>query len=234
MTDMLWTCFRSAAWGGQASSPCTVRHNPFPCLKQAVGRPMHVCTAPLCKFQYFARMYLRLTSPCAASICTCTGQPGVADVILLAYALAVWRGLDNTAQGFAMSLLTAVAGPAVEVFLINMLGLYHYEHPLVRHGQTATQSVKLLDARTSGKETADESSRCGQSLLGVLHRCLWRVHQASWSACWVPLTCLPLTGAQVLGVPTWIPWVYFCGGPAVGLLGRKVWATLKAQGRAAP
>jgi hypothetical protein len=31
---------------------------------------------------------------------------------------------------------------------------------------------------------------------------------------------------QVLGVPTWIPWVYFCGGPAVGLLGRRAWADL--------
>lgn len=31
------------------------------------------------------------------------------------------------------------------------------------------------------------------------------------------------------GVPTWIPWVYFCGGPAVGLLGRRVWADLGAQ-----
>lgn len=25
-----------------------------------------------------------------------------------------------------------------------------------------------------------------------------------------------------LGIPTWIPWVYFCGAPAVGMLGRKV------------
>jgi len=25
-----------------------------------------------------------------------------------------------------------------------------------------------------------------------------------------------------LGIPTWIPWVYFCGVPAVGNLGRKV------------
>lgn len=34
---------------------------------------------------------------------------------------------------------------------------------------------------------------------------------------------------QVLGIPTWIPWVYFAGGPAVGLLGRRVWATLAEQ-----
>lgn len=186
-----------------------------------------------CNLIVFSRVYLTL--PCAAPICTCTGQPGVADVILLAYGLAVWRGLDNTAQGFAMSLLTAVAGPAVEVFLINVLGLYHYEHPLVRQGQTATQVVHLcLTHSNKGKEMTEESGRYGQSLLGVLYRCLRLVHQASLSACWLPLSCLPLNVAQVLGVPTWIPWVYFCGGPAVGLLGRKVWATLKAQGQAAP
>lgn len=34
------------------------------------------------------------------------------------------------------------------------------------------------------------------------------------------------THPVVLGVPTWIPWVYFCGSAAVGNLGRKVswWA----------
>ncbi len=31
---------------------------------------------------------------------------------------------------------------------------------------------------------------------------------------------------QVLGVPTWIPWVYLCGSAAVGNLGRKVSASL--------
>ena len=30
-----------------------------------------------------------------------------------------------------------------------------------------------------------------------------------------------------LGVPTWIPWVYFCGSPAVGLLSRAVRAELR-------
>lgn len=35
------------------------------------------------------------------------------------------------------------------------------------------------------------------------------------------------THAQVWGIPTWIPWVYFCGGPAVGQLGRKVFAHLQ-------
>lgn len=36
------------------------------------------------------------------------------------------------------------------------------------------------------------------------------------------------THPVILHVPTWIPWVYFCGGAAVGNLGRKVsrWAVL--------
>lgn len=35
---------------------------------------------------------------------------------------------------------------------------------------------------------------------------------------------------QILGVPTWIAWVYACGGPAVGNLGRKVkFALLRSQ-----
>ena len=33
---------------------------------------------------------------------------------------------------------------------------------------------------------------------------------------------------DVLGVPTWIPWVYFCGAPAVGLLARAVRAEIRA------
>ena len=55
-----------------------------------------------------------------------------------------------------MAGLTALAGPGIEVVLIKVLGLYHYNH------------------------------------------------------------------ADILGIPTWIPWVYFCGAPAVGNLGRKV------------
>jgi hypothetical protein len=88
------------------------------------------------------------------------------DVVLLAYALLHWGVFDGTPQGFAMAALTAVCGPAVEVLLVNELGLYHYMHPVV-------------------------------------------------------------AGA----VPTWIPWVYFCGGPAVGNLGRQVWRQLQDEWR---
>lgn len=93
-----------------------------------------------------------------------TGYPFASDIILFCYAAAVWGLLDGTRTGLFMSLLTAVAGPAVEIALINGLGLYAYSHPQMG-----------------------------------------------------------------LGVPTWIPWVYACGGPAVGLLGRRIWATLKEQ-----
>ena len=33
------------------------------------------------------------------------------------------------------------------------------------------------------------------------------------------------------GIPTWIPWVYFCGSAAVGNLGRKVEAVLASQAK---
>lgn len=86
------------------------------------------------------------------------------DVVLCAYALLHWVMFDRSTPGLAMSALTALCGPAVEVALINFLGLYHYTHPV-------------------------------------------------WFG----------------AVPSWIPWVYFCGGPAVGNLGRIVWETLKVQ-----
>jgi hypothetical protein len=86
------------------------------------------------------------------------------DAVLLAYALVHWGVFDRSLQGFGMSVLTAVCGPAIEVALINVFGLYYYTHPV------------WFDA-----------------------------------------------------VPSWIPWVYFCGGPAVGNLGRLVWQTLKSQ-----
>lgn len=33
---------------------------------------------------------------------------------------------------------------------------------------------------------------------------------------------------DIFGIPLWIPWVYFCGAPAVGNLGRKFWSELKS------
>ena len=84
------------------------------------------------------------------------------DVVLAVSGLAAWWGFDRTAQGFAMASLTALAGPAAEIFLINVAHLYAYAAP------------------------------------------------------------------DVLGVPTWIPWVYFCGAPAVGLLARAVRAERRA------
>lgn len=41
----------------------------------------------------------------------------------------VWAVFDFTEQGLAMAVLTAVAGPAAEVLLINVLHLYHYNNP---------------------------------------------------------------------------------------------------------
>lgn len=36
---------------------------------------------------------------------------------------------------------------------------------------------------------------------------------------------------DIAGVPTWIPWVYFCGSPAVGSLGRRIWSAVRADAR---
>jgi hypothetical protein len=85
--------------------------------------------------------------------------PLALDVVLAVSGVGLWAAVDGTQQGFAMALLTAIAGPAAEIALINVLGLYQYTLP------------------------------------------------------------------DVFGVPTWIPWVYFCGSPAVGLLARRVRAT---------
>ncbi|CAG9466520.1 unnamed protein product [Pedinophyceae sp. YPF-701] len=82
------------------------------------------------------------------------------DCVLLAWGVAMWAALDRTRHGLGLALLTAVAGPALEVFLINVLGLYSYTSP------------------------------------------------------------------DALGVPFWIPWVYFAGAPANGNLGRQIRAQL--------
>jgi peptidoglycan/LPS O-acetylase OafA/YrhL len=96
---------------------------------------------------------------------TLTGGLPTLDIVLAAAAVAIWWAFDATPQGLAMACLTAVAGPAVEVALINGLHLYAYTHP------------------------------------------------------------------AVLGVPTWIAWVYFAGGPAVGNLGRRVSSSLVQRRR---
>ena len=70
-----------------------------------------------------------------------------------------------TPAGLFMASLTALAGPVVEILLIQQLHLYHYNH------------------------------------------------------------------AGPIGVPNWIAWVYFCGSPAVGNLGRKVRAELLSQNK---
>lgn len=51
------------------------------------------------------------------------------DVALAAPAVALWWAADGSRQGLFMACLTAVAGPAVEVGLINVLHLYSYSHP---------------------------------------------------------------------------------------------------------
>ena len=51
------------------------------------------------------------------------------DAILATWALGQWAVFDYTKQGLAMAVLTGVAGPVTEIFLINVLHLYHYSDP---------------------------------------------------------------------------------------------------------
>ena len=94
---------------------------------------------------------------------THVGPVPALDAFLAATAVANWWVFDGTRQGLGMACLTALAGPALEIFIINSLHLYHYCHP------------------------------------------------------------------AFFGIPSWIAWVYFCGAPAVGNLGRRVSATILGQ-----
>ena len=54
------------------------------------------------------------------------GLPAL-DCFLAATAVAHWLAFDGTRQGLFMACLTAVAGPAVEITLINVVHLYACE-----------------------------------------------------------------------------------------------------------
>jgi hypothetical protein len=87
------------------------------------------------------------------------------DAPLFAVAAAIFAAFERTAGGAFMAVLTAVAGPAVEIGLINIFHLYTYSAP------------------------------------------------------------------DFLGIPSWIPWVYATGSPAVGALGRQCLSVLEKQDR---
>lgn len=52
----------------------------------------------------------------------------VINIFLTIYAFLGWRFFDNTRAGFALGLLTAIAGPSAELILINVPHLYVYTH----------------------------------------------------------------------------------------------------------
>eukprot|EP00899_Mesostigma_viride_P022298 jgi/Mesvir1/3252/Mv16391-RA.1 len=51
------------------------------------------------------------------------------DLILATTGVAMWFIFDRTKGGLLMAALTAVAGPVLEIILINQLQLYQYTHP---------------------------------------------------------------------------------------------------------
>ena len=88
------------------------------------------------------------------------------DAPLFAVAAAIFAAFERTIGGGFMALLTAVAGPVVEISLINFFHLYTYSAP------------------------------------------------------------------DFWAIPSWIPWVYAAGAPAVGALGRQTIFVLDEQYRA--
>lgn len=86
----------------------------------------------------------------------------VIHAVLAALAAVGFILFDSSKAGLVLGAATALAGPAAEIFLINVLQLYHYTH------------------------------------------------------------------ADVLGICSWIPWVYLLGAPAVGNLARAIYAARAA------
>ena len=85
------------------------------------------------------------------------------DLPLAVNAISVYAIFERTLGGLFMAILTALVGPLVEMFLINVLHLYFYTH------------------------------------------------------------------SDFFGTPSWICWVYACGSPAVGILGRQVLSVLRVE-----
>jgi len=84
-------------------------------------------------------------------------DPLIINIILSAIAFAGLYVFDKSTAGAILAVATAVAGPVVEILLINLTHIYSYTH------------------------------------------------------------------ADVLGICSWIPAVYFLGGPAVGNLARRIY-----------
>ena len=78
-------------------------------------------------------------------------------LMLMLLAISGYSAFDKSLSGLQLSIMTAIAGPVVEIFLINYGHLYSY------------------------------------------------------------------TNADTLGICSWIPWVYFLGGTAVGNLARRLY-----------
>ena len=115
-------------------------------------------------------------------------------------------------QGAFMAALTAVAGPAMEMSLINGLHLYSYQH------NAWVRSTPLLQHALPAFPPDPHAAPSTPPLPAHPPFTAFFLHP--------PRSRHP---TQVLGTPSWICWVYACGGPAVGNLGRRVSAELQRQ-----
>lgn len=122
---------------------------------------------------------------------------------------------------------SAVVLPCIAVFVLQYAASGSLEQPLL--GQTLLGGVPTIDVLLAATAVAT----------------WWAFDRTRQGAFMAALTgfagpaveMLLINGAHLyaythpvlLGTPTWIAWVYFCGAPAVGNLGRKVSSALLAE-----
>ena len=124
-----------------------------------------------------------------------------------------------------MAALTAVCGPAVEIFLINVLHLYDYAHPQIWGVPTWIPWVYAAGAPAAAR--ARVCSRWGGSCVRMQQaRVLARSGWGPVKAISAQTHCAVLSARP--GFLTKAPPAFArAGGPAVGGLGRQVWSVLK-------
>jgi hypothetical protein len=147
---------------------------------------------------------------------------GVSHPLLDAWQLE--RGGAQPRGGAAPSWAFALA--AVALFVLQYAASGALEQPLL--GQRLAGGVPTLDALLAA---------AGVGLWWAFDATPQGLFMACLTAAAGPLVEVGLiqglhlyqySHPAVAGVPTWIPWVYFAGGPAVGSLGRRVSSSLRA------
>jgi len=123
---------------------------------------------------------------------------------------------------------------AITLFVLQYAASGALEQPLL--GQTLPGGVPTLDALLAATALAHWYAFDG-TRQGLFMACLTTVCGPALEMALINgLHLYSYSHPVVYGTPSWICWVYCCGGPAVGNLGRKVSSVLleRRQGGAAP